>query len=54
MEKASNFRNIAQKYVEMHIPRISIWKGIVMGAAVGFSFNSTVRIATETTLLALP
>ena len=34
--------------------QVSVWDGIVMGASVGISINSDVRIATSKTMFAMP
>lgn len=34
--------------------QVSIWDGYVMGAGVGISINSKIRIATDSTLFAMP
>ena len=35
-------------------PQVSIWEGIVMGGGVGVSVHGKYRVATETTLFAMP
>eukprot|EP00611_Tribonema_gayanum_P002041 TRINITY_DN11502_c1_g1_i4.p1 TRINITY_DN11502_c1_g1~~TRINITY_DN11502_c1_g1_i4.p1 ORF type:complete len:316 (+),score=26.14 TRINITY_DN11502_c1_g1_i4:170-1117(+) len=37
-----------------HVSQVSIWNGIVMGGGVGVSIHGSFRVATETTLWAMP
>lgn len=34
--------------------RIAVWNGLVIGAGVGLTWNSQIRIATENSVFALP
>ena len=50
------FNNLAHYCFEKLAKRceIAIWNGVVMGGGLGLSINSKYKIATETTLLAMP
>ena len=36
------------------LPQVSIWKGIVMGGGVGISVHGRFRVATDSTVFAMP
>lgn len=39
---------------QMSPKQISIWNGVVMGAGVGISMHSSIKVATESTVFAMP
>ena len=43
-----------ERLARLSIPCVSLWKGVVMGGGVGLSIYGTHRIATDTTVLAMP
>lgn len=46
--------SIATLHEREKIVQVALWDGIVMGAGVGLSIHSPIRIATEKTLFAMP
>lgn len=46
--------SLVTRVKNMNNIQISIWNGVVMGIGAGMSINSKIRIATESTIFAMP